>query len=253
MYRERINATNQNPHVSVDCVIFGFDGDDLKVLLIERNYDGKENQKPIEKDLSLPGDLIFDDEDLDVSAHRVLKELTNLENIFLEQFRTFGNPNRVQKSSDANWLQAIRNQPTARVITVAYYSVVKLHNFIPTPDSFAKKADWYSIKNIPELAFDHNEIVEQALKSLSRKIQTHPIGFELLPQKFTLSQLQKLYESILLHPLDKRNFRRQMTNQGILKPLQEKQTDVPHKRAQLFSFDKAKYDLLNKEDYEMLK
>jgi 8-oxo-dGTP diphosphatase len=252
MYSDRIKATGQNPHVSVDCVIFGFQEGDLKVLLIERSYANATDPSLSGKDLLLPGDLVFDDEDLDTSAKRILKELTNLENIFLEQFHAFGDPNRVRKSTDKNWLESIRLEPQARVITIAYYSLVKLDDYKPSASSFARKADWYSLNQLPELGFDHNEIVNYALTALKRKIQTHPIGFELLPKKFTLSQLQKLYETIIGHQLDKRNFRRQIIKKGVLKPLMEKQKHVPHKRAQLFEFDKEKYELMNKENYELL-
>jgi 8-oxo-dGTP diphosphatase len=233
-------------------VIFGFQEGNLKVLLIERSYANTADPSLSGKDLLLPGDLVFDDEDLDTSAKRILKELTNLEHIFLEQFHAFGDPNRVRKSTDKNWLESIRSEPAARVITIAYYSLVKLDDYKPSASSFARKADWYSLNQLPELGFDHNEIVTSALNALKKKIQTHPIGFELLPKKFTLSQLQKLYETIIGHVLDKRNFRRQIVKKGVLKPLMEKQKHVPHKRAQLFEFDKEKYELMNKENYEIL-
>jgi 8-oxo-dGTP diphosphatase len=252
MYSDNIKAVGQNPHISVDCVIFGFQEGDLKVLLIERSYDTLNDPPLLGKDLILPGDLVFDNEDLDASAKRILKELTNLENIFLEQFHAFGDPNRVRKSTDKNWLESIRSEPQARVITIAYYSLVKIDDYKPSASSFARNAYWHSLAQMPELGFDHNDIVNYALKALKKKIQTHPIGFELLPKKFTLSQLQKLYETIIGHALDKRNFRRQIIKKGILKPLLEKQKHVPHKRAQLFEFDKEKYELMNKEDYEIL-
>ena len=248
MYTDRIKDAVQNPHVSVDCVIFGFEEADLKVLLIERNYATESNIERRNKDILLPGDLVYDNEDLDSSAKRVLKELTTIDNIFLEQFHAFGDPNRVRKSTDKDWLESMRLEPMARVITIAYYSLVKLDNYQPTASSFAKKAEWYSLKDIPELGFDHNEIVNAALNALKNKIKTHPIGFELLPKKFTLSQLQKLYETILGSTLDKRNFRRQFINKGILRPLHEKQKHVPHKRAQLFEFDKEKYELANTDE-----
>ncbi len=252
MFSDRIKAAGQNPHVSVDCVIFGFEEGDLKVLLIERSYANASNPQKTGKDLLLPGDLVYDHEDLDTSAKRILKELTNLENIFLEQFHSFGDPNRVRKETDKVWLESIRTEPEARVITIAYYSLVKLHDYQPSAKSFARNAYWYSLNQLPELGFDHNEIVNSGLKALKKKIQTHPIGFELLPDKFTLSQLQKLYETILGHSLDKRNFRRQIIKKGILKPLSEKQKHVPHKRAQYFEFDKEKYELMSKDDYEIL-
>ena len=233
---------NLNPHVSVDCVIFGFDFDGLKVLLIERKPTNGASHDPDFRNTLLPGNLVKDDEDLDTSAKRVLYELTGLTNIFLEQFFAFGDPARVKGKFDTHWLQAIREEPSARVITVAYYSLVKLELYKPTASSFAQKAEWFPISAIPPLAFDHNAIVEKAIKTLTNKLRTQPIGFELLPEKFTLGQMQKLYEVILGKELDKRNFRRKILNKRILIPLVEKQQGVPHKQAQLFMFDREKYE-----------
>lgn len=240
------NTAQLNPHVSVDCVIFGFDEGDLKVLLIERNLDQIDT---LTIKYSLPGNLVDDNEDLDTSAKRVLKELTNLENIYLEQFYAFGDPLRVKQSADAHWLNAVRDAPTARVITVAYYSLVKIGDYQPSASSFARKAFWCPIADVPQLAFDHNQILDKALLSLKIKLRNEPIGFELLPDKFSLGQLQKVYETILGTTLDKRNFRRKILNKGFLKPLQEKQKGVPHKRARLFEFDKSAYDKLKSEQY----
>ncbi len=236
-----VNTGLQNPHVSVDCVIFGFEEGDLKVLLIERNIDDSDFQS---KRYSLPGNLINDNEDLDTSAKRILRELTSLENLYLQQFYAFGDPNRVKSSADAQWLNAVRDVPTARVITVAYYSLVKLDDYQPSAASFARKAFWCSIHQIPDLAFDHNQILDSALRSLKNKLRVEPIGFELLPKKFTLGQLQRVYETILGTTLDKRNFRRKILNKDFLKPLQEKQKGVPHKRARLFEFDQERYESL---------
>jgi 8-oxo-dGTP diphosphatase len=230
-----------NPHVSVDCVIFGFDEGELKVLLIERDVANPQNNT---KRFSLPGNLVDDAEDLDTSAKRVLKELTMLDNIFLEQFFTFGNPDRVKNAEDAQWLNEVRDLPTARVITVAYYSLVKIGDYSPSAASFARKAFWCPVSEVPDLAFDHNQIFTTALNSLKNKLRIEPVGFELLPKKFTLGQLQKVYETILGTTLDKRNFRRKILNKGFLKPLQEKQKGVPHKRARLFEFDKENYELI---------
>lgn len=235
------NSSLQNPHVSVDCVIFGFEEGDLKVLLIERNLDESDHQS---KRYSLPGNLINDNEDLDTSAKRILRELTSLDNLYLQQFYAFGDPNRVKSSADAQWLNAVRDVPTARVITVAYYSLVKLGDYQPSAASFARKAFWCSINQIPDLAFDHNQILDAALRSLKNKLRVEPIGFELLPKKFTLGQLQRVYETILGTTLDKRNFRRKILNKDFLKPLQEKQKGVPHKRARLFEFDQERYESL---------
>ena len=225
-----------NPNVSVDCVIFGFDKSDLKVLLIER-FPGDKNQTQHES-MALPGDLIREDEDLDDAARRVLEELTNLRSLYLEQFGTFGNPNRLSKPEDRRWLKATREIPDARVITVAYYSLVRLERYLPSASSFAKQASWVSVKDVGTLAFDHNEILDKALHVLKKDMDKIPAGFELMPEKFTLSQLQLLYEIILQTELDKRNFRRKILKTGIIEPLKEKQEGVNHKPARYFKFNK---------------
>jgi 8-oxo-dGTP diphosphatase len=244
-----------NPHVSVDCVIFGFDNVDLNVLLIEREEgyieeNANSNAKPARGALALPGDHIREDEKLDQAAARVLKELTNLDNIFLEQFHAFGHPNRVKNEADRKWMKNIRAEPDARVITVAYYSLVRLDMYNPTASSFAKHAAWFPVSSIAELAFDHNLIVNRALESLRNQLKNEPIGFELLPPKFTLSQLRRLYELILGTELEKRNFRRKILKKDFLVPLDEKQKGVPHKAARLFTFDKDKYETFKTDKYD---
>jgi len=234
---QRTADLKQNPNVSVDCVIFGFDESGLKLLLIERDYGNIKPPESLSRDLLLPGDLINDDEDLDQAAKRVLFELTHLSDIYLEQFHAFGDPNRVTKESDKFWLQGIRKEPQARVITVAYFSLIKPDLYLPEASSFAKRAEWVPVLNIPELAFDHNQIVEKALAALRGKILHSSIIFELLPEKFTLGQLQKVFETVLGKNMDKRNFRRKVIGKKMVKALDEKQEDVPHKRAQLFTFD----------------
>lgn len=227
----------QNPHVSVDCVIFGFNETGLKVLLIERDYGSVPPLSASGRDLLLPGDLINDDEDLDQAAKRVLFELTHLSNIYLEQFHAFGDPNRVKNESDKNWLEVIRKEPGARVITVAYFSLVKPDLYLPEASSFAKRAEWFPVQSIPELAFDHNHIIIKALDALRDKLLRSNIAFELLPEKFSLGQLQKVYETILGKSLDKRNFRRKVLSKKLVRALDEKQEDVPHKRAILYTFN----------------
>ncbi len=243
---------NLNPHISVDCVIFGFDFEELKVLLIERGLpDGQEagSSQPV---LMLPGDLIYDNENLDQSAMRVLKALTSLENIFLEQFSAFGEPSRVRKEEDIAWLRSMRADPDARVITVGYYSLVRLDKFKPAPAYYARSADWYPVSEVQGLAFDHDQILDNALARLKYKARVEPIGFELLPQKFTLGNLQKLYEAILGSTLDKRNFRRKILSRGILIELDEKQQGVPHKPAKLYQFNSAQYDKLKGNSFDFL-
>lgn len=228
-----------NPNVSVDCVIFGFDSEKLKVLLIDR---GQEVSGEAEKVYVLPGNLIRDDENLDEAAGRVLKELTGLHDIYLEQFGSFGDPNRLTKESDLEWLKSIRAEPDARVITVAYYSLIRSDQYELHASSFAKEAFWHDIDNLPALGFDHREIIETALKELKFKSKYQPLGFELLPEKFTLTELKHVYEAILETDLDKRNFRRKILKMSFLVPLEEKQVGVPHKPAQYFMFNKQKYE-----------
>lgn len=188
----------------------------------------------------MPGDLVRDEEGLDTAAERILKELTSLEGIYLKQFHAFGNPDRVSGLKDRDWLRSFRTNPERRVITVGYYSLVKMEDFNPQAASFAKKAQWIDVYKIPNLAFDHNEIVGKALKVLRYELMADHIGFELLPEKFTLSQLQKLYEIILDKKLDKRNFRKNILRTDTVTPLEEKQSGVLHKPAQLFSVKKPR-------------
>lgn len=219
-------------------MIFGFNGDQLKVLLIDREQD---DAKMDEKVYALPGNLIREDENLDEAAERVLYELTGLEDIFLEQFGSFGDPNRLTKERDLEWLKSIRAEPDARVITVAYYSLIRADQYEIHASSFAKDAFWHDIDDLPNLGFDHREIIEAALAELKFKSKYQPLGFELLPEKFTLGQLQKLYEAILSTDLDKRNFRRKIMKMSFLVPLKEKQIGVPHKPARYYTFDKERY------------
>lgn len=215
-----------NPHVSVDCVIFGFDSQRLKVLLIERNSDSK---------FALPGDLILEDEDLDEAAYRILKELTGLKDIYMDQFKTFGGPDRISQSEDVEWLRQVRAEPNARVITVAYLSLIRIEDVDLVASSFAKSAQWHEMPINFSLAFDHNEIVETALQVLGSKLEHDTVGFNLLPQKFTLSQLQKLHEAVLGTELDKRNFRKKFLAKDLLNPLDEREDGVPHKPARLYT------------------
>ncbi len=242
-----LSKSNLNPNVSVDCVIFGFDGEKLKILLIDREQvmvgdDG-------EKVYALPGNLIRNDENLDSAAHRVLNELTGLHDIFLEQFGSFGDPDRLTKKTDLAWLKSIRAQPDARVITVAYYSLVRADQLELHASGFAKDALWHDIDKLPSLGFDHEKIIQSALKELRFKSKYQPLGFELLPEKFTLGQLQKLYEAILNTELDKRNFRRKILKMSFLVPLQEKQIGVPHKPARYYTFDKDMYQNYKSNDF----
>jgi 8-oxo-dGTP diphosphatase len=240
------NNSELNPNLSTDCVIFGFDFEKLNVLLIDRG----ENHKNKGNRLALPGNLIYNDENLDMAASRVLNELTGLKNIYLEQVGAFGDPDRISKESDQEWLKSIRAQPEARVITVAYYSLVKMEDYQPQASSFAKTVEWHRVDSITELAFDHFEIFQSALKKLKEKIKIQPIGFNLLPEKFTLGQLHKLYEAILEKPIDKRNFRRKIMKLDILTNLNEKQIGVPHKPSQYYKFNEINYKKLTESGFD---
>jgi len=233
------NLGDLNPYVSVDCVIFGFEGSKLHLLLIQREK--IENGKSVGVEYALPGDLIYDNEDLDMAAMRVLKELTGLKNIFLEQFQSFGNPDRLSSEEDQKWLNKVRSHPEARVVTIAYFSLVNMNEYEPKAASFAASAQWVPIDSVDKLPFDHNEILDKALKRLNQSLQARPVGFNLLPEKFTLAHLQKLYEVILNKNLDKRNFRRKILKIGMLNKLDEKQSGVAHKPASYYSFDTKKY------------
>jgi 8-oxo-dGTP diphosphatase len=214
-------------------------------MLIDRSKaDGETNNNGVE--YALPGDLIYTDENLDEAALRVLRELTGLKNIFLEQFGAFGDPDRLTGEEDQKWLNAIRAHPEARVVTIAYYALVNMHDYEPVAASFAASAQWVPLDDVNLLPFDHNKILDAALHQLNLQLKTRPVGFNLLPDKFTLAQLQRLYEVILNKRLDKRNFRRKILKIGMLRKLDEKQSGVAHKPASFYSFDLDKYrELIN--------
>jgi 8-oxo-dGTP diphosphatase len=209
--------------VSVDCVVFGFDGSGLNVLLIERG------NAPYEGMWALPGDLVHPKEDLDMSALRILRELTGVTNVYLEQVKTFGDVHR---------------HPLGRVLTVSYFSLVKTADYNIKGYSWAKDAGWYNVKDLPPLAFDHEEILQACLVRLRRRVRARPIGFELLPEKFSLSELQLLYESILGVSLDKRNFRKKILAMNLLKESNEVRQGLAHRPAKLYSFDAERYQQL---------
>lgn len=235
-----------NPNVSVDCVIFGFEAHRLKVLLIERLIPVSDGE-PTSSILTLPGDLIRDDEDLDFAAQRILLDLTSLHDLYLEQFHAFGALNRFKTPADRAWLRATRAQPEARVITVAYYSLVNINDYQPHPSSFATKTEWYDVDGLPALAFDHGDIFQRGLQSLRNRILKEPVGFELLPDQFTLTELQTLHETILGTSLDKRNFRKKILRNGFVVPLMQKQKGVTHKPARYYKFDKEAYTQMSEQ------
>tara|TARA_Y100000385_G_scaffold276248_1_gene321763 strand:- start:878 stop:1426 length:549 start_codon:yes stop_codon:yes gene_type:complete len=179
-------------------------------------------------------------EGLDQAAQRVLFELTQLEGVYLKQFKAFGDPNRVKDLKDRAWLQSVRHLPDQRVVTVGYYGLVSLQDYEPRPSSFAGGVQWSELSEVGPLAFDHNSILDEAVETLQDQLESQHISFELLPKKFTLTQLQALYEIVLDKKLDKRNFRKNVKKMTHVVPLDEKQTGVMHKPAQLFSYEPQK-------------
>ena len=208
----------------------------LKVLTIEKKVDPFSKQKQKRTQFAIPGDLIELDEDIDKAANRILYSLTKLDNLYLKQFKTFGSPSRVQEEKDKEWLKNFRANPNERVITIGYVSIVRMEDYNPEASYFAHDVCWTNIENMPEMAFDHNLIVNDAIQFLRREIN-HEVTSELLPRKFTLSHLQELYEIILDEKLDKRNFRKQIISKGILEKTNEKQKGVSHKPAELYKFN----------------
>ncbi len=233
-----------NPTISVDCVIFGFSTNQLKVLLIERNYKDRSGMES--RDHKLPGDFITIDEDPDQAASRTLEELTGLREIFLSQFALFGKPDRISKQVDIKWLHDTTRLEIHRVVTAAYYSLINIGD---TNTEFAlhNNASWIDVKQIPKLAFDHADIIEKGLKHLQLSLRNEPIGFEMLPDLFTIRELQILYEAILDSSMDNRNFRKKILKSKYLVQSNEKQTGVAHKPAYYYRFDRKIYEENKKE------
>jgi len=204
--------------VSVDCVIFGFDENELKVLLIKSDlekYEGK---------WSLLGDLVNNHEDLNEAAYRILKERTGMNDVYLEEVKAFGEVGR---------------HPAARVVTIAYCSLINIqHHQLKIHDN---ELHWHKVSSLSNMAFDHKKILNLCYEWLQKRIQEHPLGFSLLPKKFSLRELQNLYEAILGVKLDRRNFRKKFFTMGLLEDTKEYETDVPHRPGKLYKFNYDKY------------
>lgn len=233
------------PNISVDCVIFGFDFKKLNILLVERKLIDEKTGFELINDLTLAGYHIFNDENLDKAASRILKDTTGLENIYLEQFHTFGDIDRVSNPNDQLWINSIDVGFYERIISVGYFSLID--NTKVTLVNKNRNIDWYPVEQLNKLtlAFDHRQIISKALEALRKKMRLEPIAFKLLPEKFTLTQLQKLYEEVMRIRLDKRNFRKKIAHMPYVVPLVEKQKGVAHKPAQLFRFSKKLFEKNN--------
>ena len=217
-----------HPAVTVDCVVFGLDRGDLKILLVERGQD------PYLGSWALPGGFIKMDEDLEAAARRELEEETGVRRIYIEQIGAFGAPDR---------------DPRERVVTVAYWAIVNLYEHAVAADTDARDAAWFPVDAPPPLAFDHRKILAAALAKLRARVVNEPIGFEFLPREFSLTQLQRLYETILRVDLDKRNFRKKILATGVLKATEHYEVDVAHRAARLYRFDTAAYARLKKSGF----
>ncbi|MBP1676554.1 MAG: hydrolase [Bacteroidetes bacterium] len=226
-----------NPHVSVDCVVFGFDGEKLKVLLIERTI---ANQNESYNDKKLPGSIILANEDLDEAASRVLTELTGLKNIYLRQFRSFGNPDRTKNPRDILWLENTLQLKIGRIVTVAYVALIKIDRKILVK-SDNTQANWYELHEVPamNMAFDHAGIINKGLDYIRHNLDIEPhLLFELLPRKFTITQLQTLYDTVHQIRSDVRNFRKKVAQWSYVVPLDEMEEGVPHRAARLYKYKK---------------
>lgn len=222
-----MSFTYEHPRaaLTVDCALFGLKEQQLQILLIRRKLD------PFAGRWALPGGFVNVDETLEEAALRELHEETGVTKVFLEQLYTFGSVGR---------------DPRERVVSVAYYALVKSSDHRPVADSDAEDVAWFAVDRLPRLAFDHAKILAMAKERLRAKVRYQPVGFELLPRKFTLTELQRLYETILETELDKRNFRKKILAMQLLEELDEVQQGVAHRAARLYRFDEKKYRRLTK-------
>ena len=231
------------PSNSVDLVIFGFHENELKILLLQLK-DGN---------WALPGGFIFKDEHLDSAAKRVLEERTGLREIFLRQFYTFGDPERSRLNNRARQLEkqladdeysaVVRQWFLGRFLTTGYFALVEFTKVNPIPDDFSIQCDWWDVHSLPPLVADHAQITKKALETLRQQIHFHPIGMNLLPKKFTMPEIQRLYETIIGTRLDRRNFLRRISSYKILVRLPEKRSGVAYRAPYLYSFDRKAYQL----------
>jgi 8-oxo-dGTP diphosphatase len=227
--------------VSIDCVIFGFTAGKLKVLLIRWKSSDK---------WSLPGGRINKDEGIEEAANRILLERTGLKDVFLQQFNTFGKVKRFAHYSEHETREVVERilgesledlDISPRTVSIGYYALVDLGKVVPRPDIFSDECTWWDIDQVPKLLFDHNEMIDIATRTIRREIRFQPIG-KLLPQKFTLNEIHRLFETILNTKLDRRNFHKLITSYDFLIKLNEKRTGVANKAPYLYRFDFRRYE-----------
>ena len=223
--------------ISVDCIIFGFHENELKVLLLQAKYAST---------WALPGGFILKEEHMDDAAQRILHERTGVEDIYMQQFHVFSEPGRSTKKANKQFLKNVGIEMEEswmfdRFITVGYTALVDFSKVQPVTDILSSDCKWFNIHDIPEMILDHRNILDKALENLRLQLNYHPLGYNLLPEKFTMPELQKLYETILDRKLDRRNFQRKIMSTGILKRLNETKKGVAHKAPYYYKFDLRKY------------
>jgi ADP-ribose pyrophosphatase YjhB (NUDIX family) len=226
------------PSLSVDCVIFGFHEEQLKVLLLHPRHN---------KRWALPGGFIYKQEDVDRAAKRVLQERTGLSDIFLQQFHLFGEAGRTRQKHARKMLQEAGISDIEdhwimrRFVTLGFYALVEYSKVTPKPDRTSTECTWWDVSELPELIIDHQEIIQKALEALRIQLNYQPIGYNLLAKDFTIKELQLVYETILGRRLDRRNFQRKILSYGILDRKEKQYTGAAHKAPFLYSFNKEKY------------
>lgn len=236
-------------YISIDCVVFGYDSESLSVLLVNRTLTDPD-KSIYYSDYTLTGNHVYENEPIEVAANRILFDLTGLKDIYLEQFKTFAHPNRLLKPHDQKWLKSIGRDPKLRIISIGFFALLETQKIIL--EWKGREVKWVPIKEVGDLGFDHNEILNEALIAMRYKMKHEPIAFELLPEKFTLTQLQSLYEKIFDTHFDKRNFRKKVNRMKYVIQLNEKQTGVSHKPARLYSFSKEVYEKTKKEMFDFI-
>lgn len=217
------------PAVTVDAVVYGYQSEELRVLLIERGGE------PFRGAWALPGGFLNENEDLPAAVRRELLEETGVSPLHLEQLGSWGTPGR---------------DPRGHTITVAYTALVRLGSHSAKAATDATDARWFPVDGLPDLAFDHKDILDAARARLVEAVRTRPVGFDLLPDRFSLTELQVLVETVMGEALDKRNFRKKLQSLDMLLPTGEFETDVPRRAAQLYRFDRARYDKLSSEGFQ---
>jgi 8-oxo-dGTP diphosphatase len=224
-------------NISVDCIIFGFHENELKVLLLQAKYAGI---------WALPGGFILKEEHMDDAAKRILQQRTGVDDIYMQQFHVFSEPGRSTKKINKQFLKNVgldmeESWMFDRFLTVGYTALVDFTKVQPVTDTISSDCKWFNIHEIPEMILDHRNILDKALDDLRMQLNYHPLGYNLLPEKFTMPELQKLYETILDRQLDRRNFQRKIVSTGILKRLNETKKGVAHKAPYYYKFDLRKY------------